>query len=298
MTCFVILHYMAADETIKCVDSILNNVEGEKKIIVVDNFSPNDSYDILLKKYHGCECVDVLKTKKNLGFAKGNNFGYYYAVKKYHPEFVTVMNNDMEIFQKDFIEHIYSSYKQYNYDILGPDVYSTKMEYHQNPQTRKILTLNELKSKYRKLVIKDRLLFLVCLKWYIKKFLKLDNDEQKERERKKKIPYVDEVKEQVLIHGSCYVFSPLFIKKHPKNCFYPKTFMYMEAEILYYLANKNGEKIIYYPHMKVYHHEDAATDATFKSYKKSTFSVKCLKQSVKAFIDLMEKDINENKIKP
>ena len=38
MTCFVILHYMAADETIKCVDSILNNVEGEKKIIVVDNF--------------------------------------------------------------------------------------------------------------------------------------------------------------------------------------------------------------------------------------------------------------------
>lgn len=294
MTCFVILHYMAADETIKCVESILNHVDGNKKIIVVDNCSPNKSYDVLLKKYHHHPDVDVIKTEKNLGFAKGNNVGYCYAIKEYNPEFIVVMNNDMEIVQSDFIKYIYDAYEQYSYDILGPDIYSTKMKYHQNPQTRKIQTLEELNRRYRKLVIKDKFIFLVCLKWYIKKFLKLDNDDQKERERKRKIPYVDEVREHVLLHGSCYVFSPLFINKHPKNCFYPETFMYMEAEILYYLADRDHEKIIYYPHMKVDHHEDIATDATFKSYKKSTFSVRCLKQSVKAFIDLMEKDKNGN----
>ena len=39
MVCFVILHYMAFEETKSCVNSILNNVEGEKKIIIVDNAS-------------------------------------------------------------------------------------------------------------------------------------------------------------------------------------------------------------------------------------------------------------------
>ena len=285
---------MAADETIKCVDSILENVEGEKQIIVVDNFSPNDSFGVLKEKYEGNEQVDVIQTKKNLGFARGNNFGYRFAAENYSPDFIVVMNNDMEIYQEDFISHIYSSYEKYGYDILGPDVYSTKMDYHQNPQTRRILTLKELKKKYRKLAIKDMFPWLVCLKWYISKLFGRDNKEQKERERKSKIPYVDEVREGVLLHGSCYVFSHGFMKKHKYACFYPKTFMYMEAEILYYIASKNGEKIIYYPELKIDHHEDVATDATFKSYKKSTFSVKCLKQSVKAFIELME-ELQEKK---
>ena len=30
MVCFVILHYMALDETILCVESIRNNIDGEK----------------------------------------------------------------------------------------------------------------------------------------------------------------------------------------------------------------------------------------------------------------------------
>ena len=37
MVCFVILHYMALEETIQCVESILNNIEGGKKVIVADN---------------------------------------------------------------------------------------------------------------------------------------------------------------------------------------------------------------------------------------------------------------------
>lgn len=43
MVCFMILHYMVADETIQCVDSILSNVIGDKHILVVDNCSPNGS---------------------------------------------------------------------------------------------------------------------------------------------------------------------------------------------------------------------------------------------------------------
>ena len=53
MVCFVILHYMALEETIQCVESILNNIEGDKKVIVVDNCSPNNTGADLEKRYTG-----------------------------------------------------------------------------------------------------------------------------------------------------------------------------------------------------------------------------------------------------
>ena len=115
MVCFVILHYMALDETILCVESIRGCVEGEKKIIVVDNCSPNGSIKGLEEKYKDAGDVDVLETGENLGFAKGNNFGYAYAVREYSPDFVVVMNNDMEIRQKDFIGQIYRSFEEYRF---------------------------------------------------------------------------------------------------------------------------------------------------------------------------------------
>ncbi|MDE5947154.1 MAG: glycosyltransferase [Oscillospiraceae bacterium] len=280
---------MAIEETIACVKSIDNNINGNKKIIVVDNASPNASGKELKKIYSESETVEVLLSKENLGFAKGNNIGYKYAVDKYHPDFIVVMNNDMEIKQKDFISCIEKSYEKHHFAIMGPDVYSTKMEYHQNPQTRKLMNLEELKKSYNKLKMKEKLLFVVHLKWYIKHFLKLDiKDEAKEKERKMSRPFINEIKENIMLHGSCYVFSDEYMKLHKRECFYSGTFMYMEAEILYYLAKKNNEKIVYDPSMKVFHHEDISTNATFKRYQKSVFSVKCLKQSTKAFIDLIE----------
>jgi len=286
MVCFVILHYIAADETIKCVDSILQNVNGEKKIIVVDNSSPNDSYKEIRNKYSDCECVDVIKTDSNIGFAKGNNFGYEYTVSKYSPDFIVVMNNDMEIEQSDFIDKIIESYEKNKFHIMGPDIYSTKKKYHQNPQTRKILGYDELKKLHRDLKLKEKLLFMV----YLKALLKGNKNSQDVEEDRSSLPFVDTVKNGVLLHGSCYVFSKKYIDINSKECFYPETFMYMEAEILYYLAIKNKYDMIYDPSVRLLHHEDASTNATFKkSYKKSVFSIKCLRQSTKAFLDLMEK---------
>jgi len=51
MVCFVILHYMALEETIQCVESIRGNVIGEKKIVVVDNCSPNGTVKELEARY-------------------------------------------------------------------------------------------------------------------------------------------------------------------------------------------------------------------------------------------------------
>ena len=127
---------MAVDETKNCVDSILTNVNGDKKIIIIDNASPNNSFSILSELFANDNTVDVITTDNNLGFACGNNFGYRYALDKYQPDFIVVMNNDMEILDADFQNGFIKAYNKYRYDILGPDIYPTKKKYHQNPQTR------------------------------------------------------------------------------------------------------------------------------------------------------------------
>ena len=103
--------------------------------------------------------------------------------------------------------------------------------------------------------------------------------------------FVDEVIINPMLHGSCYIFSKDFMSRHSSECFYNKTFMYMEAEILYYQALRDKEMMVYCPDLHVDHHEDVATDAEYqKQYKKSIFSIQCLLQSIGAFIELMERD--------
>ena len=287
MICYVVLHYMVLDETSACVD-LTKKIKGDKRIIIVDNASPNGSIKQIHSLYDADPVVDIIESPSNLGYARGNNLGYEYAISQYDPDFIVVMNNDMVIKQDDFNKKIYDAYSKYHFFILGPDIYSTQKKYHQNPQTRHILNKKELKKEYAKLYWKDKFSCLVPLKWAIKSLIKHNEETNHDYENRK---YVDHVVINPLLHGSCYVFSRDFVKRLPQKCFFDGTFMYLEAEILYYQAKRDGEKMIYYPDLKVDHHEDKSTDAKLKNQaKKSIFSIKCLKDSTKAFIDLMEKD--------
>ncbi|HEM5053539.1 TPA: glycosyltransferase, partial [Streptococcus suis] len=84
MICFIILHYMVKEETIKCVESILEREMDNIQIIIVDNLSPNNSGQELFEYYKGNDIVDVLLNDENAGFASGNNVGYSYTKEKYN----------------------------------------------------------------------------------------------------------------------------------------------------------------------------------------------------------------------
>lgn len=285
MIAFVILHYQAFDETIACVKSITDNVAGDKRLLVVDNASPNGTGKQLVEHYASNTEVQVLLLPENIGFARGNNEGYRYALETWSPKFIVVMNNDMEIKQRDFIRNIELSYKAEPFFVLGPDIYSTKGHYHQNPQRRKLPTRSELVSSNRQWRIKRFLKPLVWVKWRMHQGKKAPVSLPDEND------WVQHKVVNQMLHGSCYVFSPDYLRVHPDKCFYDKTFMYMEAEILYYLELRRGEKMVYDPSIKVDHHEDVSTDATYSNqFTKSMFSIDCLIQSSKAFIDLIDSE--------
>lgn len=100
---FVILHYLTYEDTIECVESITNNINYKNyEIIIVDNASKNGSYEAIEDKFRYSEKIYIIKSNKNLGFAKGNNIGYKFAKNNLNADFIITINNDTIITERLF----------------------------------------------------------------------------------------------------------------------------------------------------------------------------------------------------
>ncbi|MFT0650354.1 glycosyltransferase family 2 protein [Lactiplantibacillus plantarum] len=279
MISFVILNYMAVKRTMKTVDEILQ-LDGPKNVVIVDNASPNGSFKLLKARYRSNPSVTLIYNKHNLGFAKGNNIGYLVA-KKSNPDFIVVMNSDMDIIQNNLIERIYKSYATHRFHIMGPDIIKKESGEHQNPQKDKF-NLQSLEKLQKKLVLKNRLKFLFWIRWHL--FPNLHKEKRISKDR------VTKTVTNCVLHGSFYVFSQDFIKDN-STCFFDKTFMYMESYILYHVATKKKYVLIYDPSIEVLHDDDASTNVSHNSrYSKAVFSNKALLQSTNEFIKLLRSE--------
>jgi hypothetical protein len=83
------------------------------KVVVVDNGSTDDSVDFVKMNF---PMVDVLALDKSYGFARGNNEGIKYALERYKPEYVVLLNNDTVIVQKNWLKVLVAS----SFDISEP----------------------------------------------------------------------------------------------------------------------------------------------------------------------------------
>ncbi len=101
----VILNYKAWEETQKCVESVYKTFKGNFKIIIVDNCSPNDSYNKLKDLYKNQEEIICLQASHNGGFSKGNNIGIR-ACEELGMEYVLVCNSDI-IFNEGCIDRLF-----------------------------------------------------------------------------------------------------------------------------------------------------------------------------------------------
>ena len=81
---FVILHYLAFEATVECVESICHCLGQNNlfEIVIVDNGSPNKTGKLLETKYKEHSNIHVLLLDNNIGFAKGNNRGFQFAKKQ------------------------------------------------------------------------------------------------------------------------------------------------------------------------------------------------------------------------
>ena len=261
MITFVILHYMVEEETKKCIETIKHLECLDKKIVVVDNASSNDSGYRLKEYYKDDEELTVILNEENSGFAKGNNIGYLYAKKHFNSDFIVILNNDIEIKDKTFVDKIYSIYEAEEFFILGPDIYSTSFEAHQSPKRLSHYSLSEIERLNEDYAKNLSIGTFFKIKCFIKRSFFLRKKVYQIRRRKidyKKRYY------NVPLHGACLIFSKKYIEKYDE-AFYPKTFFYFESEILDYKCWKESLKTVYDPSIQVEHHQNVSTNVVYNN---------------------------------
>ncbi|MEG2745733.1 MAG: glycosyltransferase [Gordonibacter sp.] len=264
---FLILHYQNVELTRSCVESILSNPSSSKPfILIVDNASPNGSGVCLKQDYANNQQVEVLLNKKNLGFAKGNNVGLRYLNETYSPEFIVMLNNDVEIISTDFCQAIKDEYVRSEFAVLGPriillgdkqDLYG----FEPAPISSLVKSLVSLSAK--------RVLCVVGAERIIRK-IEAQNDADTASQSgliKRKLTY----QRDVVLNGCCLVFSKKYFNEY--SGIDDRTTMYKEEQLLYLRIKKKELRSIYNPELVVFHNASSSERLSGEEYlsKKKRF---------------------------
>ncbi len=267
---FVILHYNAIKETVDCVNSIMNNIDTDNYfIIIVDNKSPNCTGETLKEKYNRSEKIKVILNEENLGFARGNNVGYQYAVQKLECSFVCILNNDTLVIQNDFFAVINEEYKRSHFGVMGPMIIlkdgRINRLYYTLPDVEFFEHEKEIMRKeyyIAKRYLRVAKFLFDFTKSIFHKMFRLKECSRFDAYFTSKA--LNSRHEDVVLHGCCLVFSPVYIENY-QEAFNPKTFLYKEEELLYLRCKNRGLKTIYNPDLFIKHLEDASTNSILEN---------------------------------
>jgi GT2 family glycosyltransferase len=106
----IIVNYNTLNLTKQCLDSIFEHTKGiNYQIIVVDNNSTDDSFNVLKKLYTN---IEIIPNDANLGFGRANNVGLKEAKGKYIlflNSDTLLLNNSIKLFYDFFETHEFSS---------------------------------------------------------------------------------------------------------------------------------------------------------------------------------------------
>jgi GT2 family glycosyltransferase len=124
---FVIVCFNSSSVIEKCIKSINSNI----KVIVIENSNSKFIKNYLEKKFSN---VKVFLSKKNLGYAAGNNLG----ISKVKTQYAFILNPDAYL-KKDTLKEIYRAVVSLkdNFSIIAPNLkrnygYFSKPEYNIN----------------------------------------------------------------------------------------------------------------------------------------------------------------------
>ena len=285
-------------DTIACVNSINNlrvSCDDVIDIIIVDNSSPNGSGIELKNKYNGQDNIHVLILENNIGFANGNNYGYKYAKKVCHADFIIVSNNDVVFPQIDFLRRLERVYTATQFEVCGPDIVVPSSGLHQNPVSLRPYNRNDVVSTIalyeKKLSREERGGLLIFVKEAVKMILEstaIGNRFIKLRNKFSHKEWMKSCYDNPILHGACVICSSSFISRE-QTIFWPGTFMYFEEPILNYLCNIKRYRMIYSNELTVFHNEDSSTNFTYSSrLERNRFKYTNGIKSGYAFLDLID----------
>ena len=222
----VILNYENYMDTFECADSILKHTLSDHPVVIVDNGSANDSYRTLVERYEGHPRVDVLRSDRNLGFARGNNIGINHLRRNRECDTVFVCNNDVVV-QEGLFEKV-AALEIGNTAVISPRVLQTDGS-DQRPSV-------ETNDMVRTLLYFYKSLAGVILRSVFKPASFAASTPV--------IPYErpNQYKKHV-VHGCAFFLTPVFFKHYAQP--YPRTFLYWEElNLLWYLKKASIGSVV------------------------------------------------------
>lgn len=249
----VILNYMNYQDTIACIDSVLEQKYQDFCIVVVDNGSQNESFQVLKRKGLENNLINVIRARKNYGFAKGNNIGIKYARERLGAEFVLLINNDTIMIDNEYISKLLAAY------LKGVGVIGSKI----------ILRNGNVQKPYKEIVsFPGTLIFYISLLNYVWGNTNIE---------RKCSDYLSRYQRVEILHGSAFMLTPDFFIFY--EGLYSKTFLYTEEILLYLLCKRVGIKQIYVSKASIYHKEDQSSKFLFNN--ENSIKLKYIKDSYK-----------------
>lgn len=141
----VVLNYNNYDQSLHCVNDLLGQDYPELDIVVVDNHSPNESFQYLQTAFANEPRVAVIETGENLGYAGGNNFGCISRLYRGAVDYFLIVNNDVRLFDRTVLRQLvdFANSKQ---DLagVGPKVVNAK-GFIQGPYSKPNILLRSLR---------------------------------------------------------------------------------------------------------------------------------------------------------
>lgn len=274
---YIVLHYKNINDTIECLQSIKDKYKSP--IIVVDNATLMDNDIKKIKIYTD----DIILLDENKGFAKANNIGCKYAIEKYHPDYLVVINNDIIITDTSFESKVESCYAKTKFDMLGPKIntnngdsvnpfnaYKT-LEEVEEAIHRTERNISIFKSKFKRSV------FSIYHK------IKYSLIKEKHLENGKK------ALSNVPLHGCALIFSKKYYEKY-EYIFYNETFLYHEEEFLFYRVNRDKLISYYDPSIECFHKEGSSLNFTYNKrvYEREIFRNQEILKSLNLLYDAMK----------
>lgn len=232
----IILNFETYHQTEKCVDSIIRKGLDISGIVVVDNASANDSFSHLYQKYKDNKKIKVIKSNRNVGFAKGNNLGIKVAKKLWKPDFILLLNSDTVILECNYLQKLLDKYEPKT-GVMQSSVLRLNGRY-----TQKNYGVYDLKGIIFE-TIRD-----FC--FYENIYL---TDKIKYNPQKVLGPWVS---------GCDILLTPHFFKIY--KGLYPFTFLYGEEYILAIMLKKAGLKWLVVEDAHILHAESKSTPISFK----------------------------------
>lgn len=116
----VVLNWNQFNLTFECIKSIMASEGVNFKLILVDNGSNDDSSDRIFDCFPN---IQLIKIKKNRGFAYGCNYGLEYALKKHSESNIIFVSNDTIFSKSSVSDLIHCATLDSNIGMVVPKIY-------------------------------------------------------------------------------------------------------------------------------------------------------------------------------